>query len=154
MAPPAFRPASRSPSTTAPPTICTARPGQPPLVDDWDAIPGARGCPPEACAFRDHHADLAALGAEVFGLSTQDSADQREAAARLDLPFPLLSEGDLELAAALGLPTFEVAGTVLLRRLTLVLRAGTVETVFYPVFPPEGHAVQVAAWLAGLRSSR
>jgi peroxiredoxin len=125
----------------------TGRPGEASLVEDWDSIPGARGCTPESCAFRDHHAELGAAGAEVFGLSTQDAADQREAAERLHLPFALLSDAGLELTGALGLPTFEVAGQTLLRRLTLVLRDGAIEHVFYPVFPPDRHAGEVLSWL-------
>jgi peroxiredoxin len=125
----------------------TAVPGQDPLVPGWDAIPGARGCTPEACAFRDHAADLAALGAAVAGVSTQDTAYQREAATRLRLPFPLLSDADLRLASALRLPTFEAGGLTLLARTTLVVRDGVIEHVFYPVFPPDQHARQVLDWL-------
>lgn len=125
----------------------TGRPGEAPLVADWDAIPGARGCTPESCGFRDHHAEIAARGAEVFGLSTQDTAYQAEAVQRLRLPFPLLSDEALDLASAMRLPTFDAGGHTLLRRLTFVVRAGQVEQVFYPVFPPDGHAEQVLAWL-------
>ena len=124
----------------------TGVPGQP-LPAGWDAIPGARGCTPQSCAFRDHHAELAALGAEVFGLSTQDTAFQREMAGRLHLPFEVLSDEALRFARALRLPTFEVEGMVLIRRLTLVLRDGAVETVFYPVFPPDRSAEEVIGWL-------
>jgi peroxiredoxin len=124
----------------------TGRPGAD-LPDGWDSIPGARGCTPEACAFRDHHADLAAAGADVYGLSTQSSADQAEAAERLHLPFPLLSDEDTRLAQPpLRLPTFD-AGGPRYRRLTLVIAAGRIEHVFYPVFPPDGHAAEVLAWL-------
>jgi peroxiredoxin len=129
----------------------TGVPGEDPLTPEWDAIPGARGCTPESCAFRDHHADLAAAGADVVGLSTQDTAYQREAAGRLRLPFPLLSDARGELTAALRLPTFTAAGEVLLKRLTLVIRDGTIEHVFYPVFPPGGHAVEVLTWLRAHR---
>lgn len=129
----------------------TGVPGEDPLVPDWDAIPGARGCTPESCGFRDHHGELAAAGARVLGLSTQDPAYQREAVNRLHLPFPLLSDARLELAGALGLPTFEVAGRTLLRRFTLLLDDGVVEHVWYPVFPPDTHA---AAVLAFLRTAR
>jgi peroxiredoxin len=125
----------------------TGRPDEPSLVPDWDLIPGARGCTPESCAFRDHHAELVALGAEVFGLSTQDTAYQRELVERLHLPYPVLSDAELRLTGALRLPTFEAAGETLLRRLTLVVREGRIEHVFYPVFPPDGHAEQVLAWL-------
>jgi peroxiredoxin len=125
----------------------TGRPGEAPLVEEWDLIPGARGCTPEACAFRDHHADLARAGADVVGLSTQDTAYQREAVERLHLPFALVSDARLRLTRAMRLPTFEAAGQVLLERLTLVIRDGRVEHVFYPVFPPDGHAQEVLRWL-------
>jgi peroxiredoxin len=125
----------------------TGRPGEDPLVADWDLIPGARGCTPETCAFRDHHADLRAAGAEIYGLSTQSTDYQREAVQRLHLPFALLSDSDLQLTRALGVPTFDVAGETLLKRLTLVLRGGFIEHVFYPVFPPDRHAGEVLAWL-------
>ncbi len=124
----------------------TGRPGVP-LPDGWDAIPGARGCTPQSCAFRDHHAELAGLGARVFGLSTQDTAYQREAAERLHLPFRLLSDESLAFTHAMTLPTFEVAGHTLLKRLALVIRDGVVEQVFYPVFPPDRNAEDVVRWL-------
>jgi peroxiredoxin len=124
----------------------TGRPDQP-LPDGWDAIPGARGCTPQSCAFRDHYADLQALGADVVGLSTQDTAYQREAAQRLHLPFPLLSDADLTLTHALRLPTFEVDGMTLTRRLTMIVHDGTIEHVFYPVFPPDRNAGEVIGWL-------
>jgi len=118
------------------------------LPEGWDMIPGARGCTPQSCAFRDHFAELKALGAqEVFGLSTQSTAYQREAAERLHLPFALLSDEKLRLAAALRLPIFETAGMRLLKRLTLILRAGRVAQVFYPVFPPDRSAGDVIDWL-------
>ncbi len=126
----------------------TGRPGEPLLADDWDLIPGARGCTPESCGFRDHHAELLEAGADaVFGLSTQDTAYQRELAERLRLPYPILSDAGLELTRALGLPTFEVAGLTLLRRLTMVIGDGTIERVWYPVFPPDTHAAEVVAAL-------
>ncbi len=125
----------------------TGRPGEPSLVDDWDLIPGARGCTPETCGFRDHHKELAEAGAEVFGLSTQDTACQQELATRLHLPFAILSDADLELVRAWRLPTFEAAGYTLLKRLTLVVRDGRVEHVWYPVFPPDRHAEVVLSWL-------
>jgi peroxiredoxin len=125
----------------------TGRPGEPALVDDWDLIPGARGCTPEACGFRDHHAELAAAGPEVVGLSTQSTAYQREVVERLGLPFPLLSDSRLRLTRALGLPTFEAADHTLLKRLTLMVRDGAIERVWYPVFPPDRHAAEVLAWL-------
>jgi peroxiredoxin len=125
----------------------TGRPGTE-LPQDWDAIPGARGCTTEACDFRDHHQDLLAAGAgRVFGLSSQDTAYQREAVERLRLPFPMLSDPGLTLAAALDLPTFEAGGPTLHKRLTLVVRDDVIEHVFYPVFPPDEHAQQVLAWL-------
>jgi peroxiredoxin len=113
----------------------------------WDAIPGSRGCTPQACAYRDHHAELRALGCRVFGISTQDTAYQREAAARLHLPFPLLSDARLELTRALRLPTFEVEGLTLIRRLTLIGRNARIERCFYPVFPPDEDASVVLSYL-------
>lgn len=109
----------------------------------WDSIPGARGCTPQACSYRDHHSELAALGARVFGVSTQQTGDQSEAAERLHLPFELLSDAGLELTRALHLPTFTVAGHTVIRRLTLIGRAGRIETCLYPVFPPDADAEDV-----------
>jgi len=117
------------------------------LPAGWDEIPGARGCTPQSCSFRDHHAELLALGTRVFGLSTQDTEYQREAAARLRLPFALLSDENLVFAEALDLPTFEVEGMVLLKRLALVIKDGRGEKVFYPVFPPDRSAQDVVEWL-------
>jgi peroxiredoxin len=127
----------------------TGRPGERPLADDWDTIPGARGCTPESCGFRDHFGQLQAAGAYVAGLSTQETAYQREAVERLRLPFPLLSDSRGRLAAALELPSFVVAGIPLLKRLTLVISEGRIEHVFYPVFPPGSHAEEVLRWLEG-----
>ena len=124
----------------------TGRPDRP-LPTGWDEIPGARGCTPQSCAYRDLAAEFAALGARVFGLSTQDTAYQREAVARLHLPFPLLSDERLQLTTELALPTFEVDGMTLIKRLTLVIADGAFETAFYPVFPPDTDAANVAAWL-------
>lgn len=127
------------------------RTGQPGIEnpDDWDMIPGARGCTPQSCAFRDHFAELKGLGIEqLFGLSTQSTDYQREAAERLRLPFALLSDERLALARALRLPTFEAAGMTLLKRLTLVIRDGRIQHVFYPVFPPDESATTVASWLS------
>ncbi len=118
------------------------------LPDGWDMIPGARGCTPEACAFRDHHAELRDLGAEVFGLSTQPTDYQQEMAARLHLPFEVLSDSEFRFTEALRLPLFEAGGMRLLKRLTMVLRDGQIEQVFYPVFPPDTHAEDVRDWLA------
>lgn len=121
----------------------TAEPGVD-LPPDWGEIPGAKGCTPQSCAFRDHFAELRAAGADaVFGVSTQTTAAQGEAAARLALPFPLLSDADLALARALHLPTFEAGGRVLHKRLTLIARDGAVQSVFYPVFPPDRNAQDV-----------
>ena len=118
------------------------------LPPGWDDIPGARGCTPESCGFRDHFAELRAAGADaVFGISSQDTDYQREVAQRLTLPFPLLSDTGHRLEAALGLPTFDVDGMHLYRRLTLIVRDGRIEHAFYPIFPPDTHAAQVLAWL-------
>jgi peroxiredoxin len=115
----------------------------------WDFIPGARGCTPQACAFRDHFAQLKSCGVDhLFGLSTQDSAYQREAVERLHLPFPILSDEHLQLTRALNLPTFETSGMTLLKRFTLIIDAGTIVHVFYPVFPPDRSATDVLAWLS------
>lgn len=124
----------------------TGRPDREP-PDGWNLIPGARGCTPQSCAFRDHYRELEALDARVFGLSSQDTEYQREAAERLHLPFPLLSDVRLELASAMGLPLFEMGSMRLLKRLTLIIRDGTVEHVLYPVFPPDRNAEQVLDWL-------
>jgi peroxiredoxin len=117
----------------------TGRPGEqsPGGNAEWDAIPGARGCTPEACSFRDEHARFGALGVRVLGLSTQDTEYQREAVERLHLPYPLLSDAGLRLTAALRLPTFTVDGETFIKRLTLFLADGRVEDVMYPVFPPD-----------------
>ena len=117
------------------------------LPQGWDDIPGARGCTPETCGFRDHHKDLAKLHAEVFGLSTQDTAYQQEMVKRLEVPFEVLSDEQMAFARALKLPTFTVDGMTLLKRLTIVARRGRIEHVFYPVFPPDKHAEEVIAWL-------
>jgi peroxiredoxin len=126
----------------------TGEPGKIALVDDWDMIPGARGCTPQTCAFRDLFADLKAAGAKaVFGLSTQSNAYQAEMAARLHLSFPVLSDEKLQLARALELPTMEVAGLVMIRRLALIVDDARITQVFYPVFPPDRNASDVLAWL-------
>jgi peroxiredoxin len=126
----------------------TGEPGKIGLTDDWDMIPGARGCTPQACSFRDLHAELRAAGADhVFGLSTQDTAYQLEMTQRLHLPFPVLSDSALRLSTAMNLPRMEVSGQILLKRMALVLRDGVVEAVFYPVFPPDRNAGDVLEWL-------
>jgi peroxiredoxin len=124
----------------------TGAPGEAP-PDGWDQIPGARGCTPQSCSFRDHHRELLELGAEVFGLSSQTTAYQQEMAQRLHLPFEVLSDADLRFAEALRLPTFVFAGMTLIKRLTLILREGRIEHVLYPVFPPDQSAAQTIAWL-------
>jgi peroxiredoxin len=124
----------------------TGRPDRP-LPAGWDDIPGARGCTPETCGFRDHHKDLAKLHAEVFGLSTQDTAYQQEMVQRLNVPFEVLSDERMGFTRALRLPTFTVEGMTLLKRLTIVARNGRIEHVFYPVFPPDTHAQAVIDWL-------
>jgi peroxiredoxin len=123
------------------------RPGRPPPAG-WDEIPGARGCTPQSCAFRDHAAELAARDARVAGLSAQSLDDQVEFAERNGMPFPIVSDERLELAAALRLPTFEVDGLRLYKRVTLVAERGRIVKVFYPVFPPDRNAADVLAWLS------
>jgi peroxiredoxin len=114
----------------------------------WDDIPGARGCTPQSCGFRDHFAELKALGvAQVYGLSSQDTAYQREAAERLHLPFALLSDAELKLKTAIALPTFFTSGMTLYKRMALVLEDARIVRVFYPVFPPDKNAGEVMAWL-------
>ena len=126
----------------------TGTPGQISLVDDWDMIPGARGCTPQSCAFRDLFKEVTAAGAaHVFGLSTQDTAYQQELATRLHLPFPVLSDADLKLATAMRLPTMEAGGLTLIKRMAMVIDNGTITHVFYPVFPPDQNAADVLTWL-------
>ncbi|MDD5297533.1 MAG: peroxiredoxin [Rhodocyclaceae bacterium] len=124
----------------------TGKPGVP-LPEGWDGIPGARGCTPQSCGFRDHHAELKALNTGVYGLSSQTSDYQKEVHDRLHLPFELLSDVSLALKAALRLPTFPVAGMELYRRLSLIVEEGQIRKVFYPVFPPDRSADEVLAWL-------
>jgi peroxiredoxin len=128
----------------------TGRPGEEPPGGEaaWNAIPGARGCTPQACAYRDTSARFREPGVRLYGLSTQDTDYQREMATRLGLPYEVLSDAGLELARALRLPTFEVEGQTLLKRHTLVIDRGAIEHVFYPVFPPDRDAAQVLSWLA------
>jgi len=125
----------------------TGKPGEP-LPPGWDLIPGARGCTPQSCAFRDLHEEFAARGVRVVGLSAQSPEDQRDFAARVHLPFPVVSDPGLRLAEALVLPSFEVAEMTLYKRVTLVIRDGEIVKVFYPVFPPDRNAADVLAWLA------
>jgi peroxiredoxin len=125
----------------------TGRPGVA-LPDGWDSIPGARGCTPESCSFRDHYAELQEAGAtSVFGVSSQPTDFQQEAAERLHLPFELLSDADFSWADALRLPTFPAGGQRFHRRLTLIVKDAAIEHVFYPVFPPNEHAGEVLDWL-------
>ena len=132
----------------------TGEPGKASLVDDWDMIPGARGCTPQTCSFRDLFADMKAAGARaVFGLSTQSTAYQREMVERLHVPFPVLSDEKLALARAMRLPTIDVAGQTLIKRLAVVIDDGRITKVFYPVFPPDRNAADVLAWLQANRRS-
>jgi peroxiredoxin len=124
----------------------TGTPGRA-LPEGWDEIPGARGCTPQSCAFRDHHSELAELGATVVGVSAQPPEEQREFADREGLPYDLVNDSELRLADELGLPTFDVEGRRLYRRITLIAREGKIVKVFYPVFPPDRNAADVADWL-------
>jgi len=129
----------------------TGRPGQA-TPTGWDGIPGARGCTPQSCGFRDHFADLKRLGvAHLFGLSTQMTAYQREAAERLHLPFAILSDEQLALTRALNLPTFSVDGMTLIRRMAWVVDDGVITKLFYPVFPPDKSAEEVVNWIRAPR---
>jgi peroxiredoxin len=135
---------------------CYPRTGQPdqPVSDGWNAIPGARGCTPQSAGFRDHYSELTAGGAShIFGLSTQDTDYQREAAKRLALPFPLLSDRKLSLADALQFPTFHFNSMILIKRLTLIIDDGCISKVFYPVFPPHKSAEQTLEWLMQNRAA-
>src|SRR3569623_2419532 len=113
----------------------------------WNEIPGARGCTPQACAFRDHYSELRNLGATVYGVIAQSTPDQKEAVQRLHLPIELLSDGSFELTRQLNLPTFEYDSLRLIKRLHLVLKSGVITKVFYPVFPPDQNAADVIAWI-------
>ena len=117
------------------------------MPDGWDAIPGARGCTPQSCSYRDDHAAFQSLGVDIYGLSTQPSEAQKEFAQREHIPFPLLSDPDRQLATTLNLPTFDAGGDALYRRVTLVVEAGRIAHVRYPVFPPDADADEVLAWL-------
>ena len=126
----------------------TGLPGEISPVDVWDSIPGARGCTPQSCAYRDHFTELRAAGvAQVFGLSTQTTDYQREMAERLHLPFAVLSDAGIALTRALRLPTMQVADMVLLKRLAMIIDDGVISQVFYPVFPPDRNAGEVLTWL-------
>jgi peroxiredoxin len=124
----------------------TGKPGVP-SPQGWDAFPGARGCTPQSCSFRDHASELADLDARVAGLSVQELADQLEFAERNHMPFPVIADPDLRLRDELGLPTFEIAGMTLYKRLALVAEHGRIVKVFYPVFPPDRNAAEVLGWL-------
>lgn len=133
----------------------TGRPGEISPIDNWDIIPGARGCTPQSRAFRDHYAELQGVGvSHVYGLSTQDTAYQREMAERLHLPFPVLSDEKLALTRTLQLPTMDVAGMTLLKRLAMIIEDGRIVKVFYPVFPPDRNAADVLAWLKARRGAQ
>lgn len=134
---------------------CYPRTGQPDqaVPAGWDLIPGARGCTPQSCAFRDHYQELQQLHSDVYGLSTQDTDYQREAATRLHLPFPLLSDADLTFTKVLRLPTFIFDGMILIKRVTLIIEDGQIIKVFYPVFPPDQNAAEVIAWLSSHQKS-
>jgi peroxiredoxin len=123
----------------------TGRPGRT-IPEGWVQIPGAAGCTPQSCAFRDNFAALQHHNVRLFGLSAQSSADQQEAATRLELPYPLLSDSSLLFSRALGLPLFEVAGLTLIKRLTLIVQDGVIKKVFYPVFPPDKNVLDVIEW--------
>ena len=131
---------------------CYPRTGRPNVealggTKNWNAIPGARGCTPQSCSYRDLHGELADLGAKVYGLSTQTTEYQTEAARRLQLPFPLLSDSNFKFSDALELPQFEVEGIRLIKRITLIIRNGYIVHYFYPVYPPEGDANNVTEWI-------
>jgi peroxiredoxin len=129
----------------------TGRPDAPPMIG-WNEIPGARGCTPQSCSFRDHHSELLGLGAKVYGVSSQSQEEQKEAVLRLHLPFELLSDNLFELTNDLRLPTFEYNSASLIKRLTLIIKDGAICKVFYPVFPPNENADNVIAWLRANRA--
>jgi peroxiredoxin len=141
---------SQLPGRTA--VFCYPRTGRPnePVPESWNAIPGARGCTPQACSFRDSYQALVEAGADqIFGLSTQDSDYQKKAAERLHLPYALLSDSTLLLSRALRLPTFDFANMTLIKRITLIIDRGVINKVFYPVFPPDESANETLRWLKG-----
>lgn len=125
----------------------TGQPGVPPLIPNLNEVPGARGCTPQTCGYRDLAEEYAAMGCRIFGLSTQTTEYQRELVARLGLPFPVLSDAKLELVRALSLPTFDAAGETLIKRMAWVIDGGRNVKVWYPVFPPDENAAQVLSWL-------
>jgi peroxiredoxin len=125
----------------------TGRPGEEPLVAEWDSIPGARGCTPQTCGFRDRLGEFTGLHCRVYGVSTQTTEYQKEMTRRLNVTFPVLSDAQLKLAIAIGLPTFKAAGQVLLKRMSMVVDDGKIVRVFYPVFPPDRSAETVLQWL-------
>jgi peroxiredoxin len=125
----------------------TGEPGAP-MPEGWDEIPGARGCTPQSCSFRDHFSELSALGASVFGMSTQDTNYQKEMVERLHLPFPVLTDINFEFCDALNMPTFNIAGMRLMKRVTLIVRDGTIESVHYPVFPSNSDPEWVISYLS------
>jgi peroxiredoxin len=122
-------------------------PDAPPMVG-WNDIPGARGCTPQACAFRDGYAKLEALGVRVFGISSQPLTEQKEASVRLKLPYELLNDSQFRLTAALKLPTFQYADKTYIKRITIICGNGVIKKTFYPVFPPDKNIDDVIAWLA------
>lgn len=124
----------------------TGRPGAA-IPPTWDAIPGARGCTPHSCGFRDLHAEFKALGSAVYGVSSQDTDYQRELVERTKLTYEVLSDREFRLTDALRLPTFEFEGVRLIKRLAFVAEKGRIVKVFYPVFPPDRNAEVVLAWL-------
>ena len=128
---------------------CYPRTGRPEesAPPSWDSIPGARGCTPQSCSYRERHVELGASGARVFGISTQATSYQQEMVQRLHLPYEVLSDAAFQLTNALALPTFEAGGMRLLKRLTLIVRSNRIEKCFYPVFPPDADAAQVLKWL-------
>lgn len=125
----------------------TGRPGVP-IPEGWVQIPGAAGCTPQACSYRDGHAELKRNGVGIYGVSTQTSEAQKEASNRLGLPYPLLSDANHSFSSALKLPMLEIGGSKLIKRLTLILKDGVIKKCFYPVFPPDKNVVEVIAWLS------
>jgi peroxiredoxin len=117
------------------------------LPEGWDQIPGARGCTPQSCSFRDHYQELQSLGVEIVGLSVQSTAYQQEMADRLHLPFPVVSDADYQFQRALQLPTFITAGMTLLKRITLIANDGVIEAIHYPIFPSDSDPAWVISYL-------